>query len=213
MESADGLKQLLEESGIALESGSAHQLLGYLALLEKWGSRMNLTASTEWPALEHLFREGIWVSKIYPPEAVSHLDIGSGAGFPAVLLKILVPRIQLEMVEIRAKKGAFLETVAEMLGMQGTFVHVSRLEDYLRRCEFNKVWDCVSWKGLRLRGKDLVQLRAHTHQGTRLWIFHGKELAIEHPAKIEESFKALGSERLPGRKGSWLSTFIVASNQ
>ncbi len=67
-EAADELKKLLGESGIALNSEIAKQLQTYLALLEKWNSRINLTSATEWNVVGPLFQEGIWASKMYPED-------------------------------------------------------------------------------------------------------------------------------------------------
>ncbi len=208
MESADGLKRLLRESGIELESKKAQQLLRYLALLGKWNSRINLTATTEWQGLEPLFREGIWASGMYPAEAVFHLDIGSGAGFPAILLRVLVPSIRLEMVDSRTKKSAFLETAVEALGMKGVRVHSERLDAFLRASGRSKVWDCISWKGVKVSAKDLSQLRSHTHTRTQIWIFHGKELAAEEPEAVEQSFQLFRRERLPDKRESNLSIYL-----
>ncbi len=208
MESADGLRQLLRESEIALGSEIAHQLLSYLALLEKWNSRVNLTAATEWSALEPLFREGIWASKKYPSEAINHLDVGSGAGFPAILLRILVPRIHLEMVESRAKKSTFLETVVHSLGMNGVRVYPERLDAFLRDIARNKAWDCISWKGVRLNTNDLLQLCTHMHSRTHIWIFHGKEIAVEEPEVFGKNFRLYRNEKVPGRRESHLSIFL-----
>jgi len=208
METSEGLKRQLNEFGIAPDSESARQLQLYLALLEKWNARINLTAGTEWPAIEALFREGIYVSKIYPPSAVFHLDIGSGAGFPAVILRILLPRLQLEMVESRGKKSAFLDTAVHAVGINGTKVHAKRLDAFLQNCANNKVWDCISWKGLKLRSSDLLQLRKQAHPETQFWMFHGKEPAIEDPAIIEAGFTLLRSEKLPGKKEWALSIYL-----
>jgi 16S rRNA (guanine(527)-N(7))-methyltransferase RsmG len=208
MEASDGLKQLLRESGIAPESARGRQLLSYLALLEKWNARINLTAATEWPALEPLFREGIWASRIYPSGAASHLDIGSGAGFPAILLRILIPRIQLEMVEGRAKKSSFLETVIYALGIHNARVHPERLDDCIRHCKRDKIWDCISWKGVKLNARELLQLRMHAHPRTQFWIFHGRELAVEDPEVIALNFKLLRREKFPGRREWALSTYL-----
>jgi 16S rRNA (guanine(527)-N(7))-methyltransferase RsmG len=209
MESSEGLRrQLIDEFGMAPDSKSAHQLLRYLALLEKWNARINLTAGTEWHAIEAFFREGILVSRIYPPSAVSHLDIGTGAGFPAVILRILIPRIQLEMVESRGKKSAFLETAVHDLGFGGTKVYSKRLDIFLQDCASCKIWDCITWKGLKLSSSDLLQLRKHTHSETQFWMFHGKEPAIEDPAIIQSHFTLLRSEKLWGKKEWTLSIYL-----
>jgi 16S rRNA (guanine527-N7)-methyltransferase len=209
MESSVGLKRLLiSEFGMAPDSPKAHQLLQYLALLEKWNARINLTAGTEWKAIEALFREGIRVSPLYPPTAVTHLDIGSGAGFPAVILRILIPRIQLDLVESSGKKSAFLETVVHALGAGETKVHSTRLDSFLQRCAKGKTWDLISWKGLKLFSSDLLKLRNHAHPETQFWMFHGKEPAVEDPATIESYFSLLRSEKLPGKNEWMLSVYL-----
>jgi 16S rRNA (guanine(527)-N(7))-methyltransferase RsmG len=197
VERLEGLQSLIREFGISADSQSAHQLLEYLALLEKWNERINLTATTEWQSAEALFREGIWASKIYPAEAASHLDIGTGAGFPAIILKILNPNMRLEMVESRAKKGVFLETVIYSLGLDEAFVHTMRLDTFLQSREHKMFWDCISWKGIKLNSSDLLSLKKHAHSGTQFWMFHGKEQATENGGIIERHFKLLRSEKFP----------------
>ena len=115
MGSYDSLNQLLMNSAISLDSEIALRLTRYVGLLEKWNSRINLTSSTDWRVIGPMIWEGIWGAQFYPPEAASHLDIGSGAGFPALLLKSMVSRIELDMVERREKKCRFLEAAAHAL--------------------------------------------------------------------------------------------------
>ncbi len=133
MDGKEGLRDLLRKSGLQEESHAAVQLLSYLSLLEKWNRRVNLTASIDWSDLAPLFEEGIWAAGLYPAFAGSHLDIGSGAGFPAVPIGVLVPRVQMDLVESRIRKTAFLETVAAELKLAGFRVFAERLEEHLRR--------------------------------------------------------------------------------
>jgi 16S rRNA (guanine527-N7)-methyltransferase len=208
MRSSEGLKRLIHEFGIPEDAQSARRLLGYLALLEKWNVRINLTATTEWQKIEPLFREGIWVSKLYSRNAMAHLDIGSGAGFPAIIIKILNPHIQLEMVESRSKKGVFLETAVHELGLAESAVHPERLNALLQHTAQEKAWDCISWKALKLESSDLLQLLEHAHPRTQFWMFHGKEPAVENPERIERHFMLLRSEKLPTMKEGYLSIYI-----
>ena len=101
MRTKDGLKQLLREFGIEPDSDNCLKLQTYLSLLEKWNPRVNLTANIAWNALEPLFREGIWAAMQYPAECRTHLDIGSGAGFPAIILRVFHSEMELELVESR----------------------------------------------------------------------------------------------------------------
>lgn len=207
MESVDGLKQLLNETGLTPESDSARKLLKYLELLQKWNTRINLTASTEWRSLKPLFLEGIMASRKYPPEAKFHLDIGSGAGFPAIILRILIPRIQLELVESRVKKGVFLETVIHALGLENCCVHTERLDTLLIRSDSEKVWDCITWKGLKLKTRELLDLLQHADARTQFWMFHGGELAVEEPEAVGKHFRLLGQEKFAGGKDWALSIY------
>jgi 16S rRNA (guanine(527)-N(7))-methyltransferase RsmG len=208
MERSAGLQALIGESGISADSQSADQLLKYFALLKKWNARINLTAAADWQAVEALFREGIWASEIYPDNAASHLDIGTGAGFPAIILKILHPKMRLEMVESRVRKGAFLETVVHALGLNKTFVHTMRLDAFLQNIGSSQFWDCITWKALKLSSSDLLSLKKHAHSGTQFWMFHGKNPATEDREVIERQFMLLRSEKAPFMKEWNLSIYL-----
>lgn len=199
---------MLKESQIDLKSEKAQRLFNYLALLKKWNERINLTATTEWSEIKPLLQEGIYTSDLYPLQAVTHLDIGSGAGFPAMILGILIPHMELDLVESRAKKCAFLETAAYTLGMKNVQVHNKRLDAFLRDNTNKKRWDCVSWKGLKLSVNDLMQLRIHTHTNTQFWMYHGKELALEEPDTIKSKFKLFRSVKLSFKQGWTLSIYL-----
>jgi 16S rRNA (guanine527-N7)-methyltransferase len=207
MKSMDGLKKLFGETGIGPESENARKLLNYLELLQKWNARINLTASTEWQSLRPMFLEGISAAKIYPPRAGAHLDIGSGAGFPGIILRILVPGIRLELVESRGKKGAFLETVIDVLDLKKSVVHTERLDALLPRCDPEKIWGCISWKGLKLKTYELMELIQHAGAQTQFWMFHGRELAAEDPEIIGKYLRLLGREKCVGGRDWVLSRY------
>jgi len=151
--------------------------------------------------------EAIWASQFYPPGALSHLDVGSGAGFPAVVLKILHPQTGLDLVESRAKKTAFLETVAQVLGLEGMRAHNARLSEFLSQSGRGRRWDCVSWKGVKLSREDLAQLAAHAHGGTECWIFHGREVALKNPEDAAGSLRLVRKMEIPHRRESHLSIY------
>jgi len=206
--SEEALKDLIREYGFDAESCVSRQLHTYLTLLRKWNTRVNLASSTEWDVIGPLFQEGLWAAKFYPAGVVRHLDIGSGGGFPAIVLKILMPEIRLDLVESRAKKGIFLETAAAALGFSNTRVHTKRLEMFLQQWDPNQSWDCVSWKALKLSREDIESLLKHAHQSTQFWIFHGRNLAVEDPTIAGRFFKRFRTESLPARRNWNLSIFL-----
>jgi 16S rRNA (guanine527-N7)-methyltransferase len=206
-DSADKLRELIEECGIAPESEIGRQLLTYLSLLEKWNSKVNLTSTVAWSGVGPLFEEAIWASRFYPDWATSHLDIGSGAGFPAIPLRILKPQMKLEMVESRAKRSVFLDMLASLLGLAGIQVHNMRLHSFLQHCNDDLTWDCVSWKALKLQSDDLDRLRSHASQQTTFWMFHGKDLAVEEKEAFEKSFELIRREQFRSGKQWFLSIY------
>jgi 16S rRNA (guanine(527)-N(7))-methyltransferase RsmG len=201
MESQDTVKKIMERCGLTFDRIIVEKLQKYVFLLKKWNSRINLTASSEWSAIEPLLMEGVWASQIYPPCAKTHLDLGSGAGFPAIPLKILVPDIQLDMIDSRLKRVSFLETVVSQLELSESSVYHDRIDSYLDKTD--KIWDCISWKGLRISTGDFFKLKKCTHCKTQFLIFHGRELAAEEPDIIEKSLKLLRREEFP-YKSEWV---------
>ena len=206
MESLDVLKRIFKRSGCPFEPKAAEKLDAYVSLLRKWNARVNLTASNEWSSIEPLLEEGIWASKIYPAEAASHLDIGSGAGFPAIPIKIMVPGVQLNMVDSRLKRVSFLQTVASELKLSETLAVHGRIGEYLDNNEHK--WDCISWKGIKISIADFSKLRNHAHPKTQFWIFHGKELPVEDPAIITKNLNLLRTEKFPSKSEWMLSIYL-----
>jgi 16S rRNA (guanine527-N7)-methyltransferase len=101
----------------------------YLDLLVKWNRKINLTSekSSEEILQRHVF-DSIQYCRFIEPDS-KLLDIGSGAGFPGIPLKIIFPKLQLVMVESQRKRCSFLEAVVRELGFQDTKVFNSRAED------------------------------------------------------------------------------------
>jgi 16S rRNA (guanine(527)-N(7))-methyltransferase RsmG len=202
----EGLKALLDEFGFPAGSDNSLKFLTFLGLLQKWNTRINLTASTEWEFLKPFFWEGMWAAGFYPEWAKRHLDIGSGAGFPGIPLAILASNTKVEMVESRAKRAFFLENVVRELGLIHSKIYQDRLQEMLKKNQ-EKKWDCFSWKAIKLSAGDLEQLFGRDNSKSQFWMFHGKELAVEDPGVMEKGFTILKKELFPGRKEWKLSIF------
>jgi 16S rRNA (guanine527-N7)-methyltransferase len=205
----DALRQWIVSSGHTEDHGEVRLLLAYLALLEKWNPRVNLTATTKWDELGTFFAEAIWAAGFYPKGPVAHLDIGSGAGFPAIPMRVVLPEMRLCMVESRTKRAAFLETVTTGLRLEGTKVICNRVEEILRAREAPP-FNIVSWKGLRLSAEALELLLAASCPKTQFWVFHGQELPVEAPERAGRALNLMRREHFPGRPGWQLSIYAVS---
>ena len=127
------------------------QISTYIDLLLRWNARINLTAiRNEEEIVTRHFGESLFLARhLFPPsmEATDHrplttnhlthvLDIGSGAGFPALPLKIWAPQIQLTLIESNHKKAAFLREVARALTLTNINVITDRAEVVAANPEF-----------------------------------------------------------------------------
>ena len=103
------------------------QLKAYVALLEKWQRRINLVANS---TIADVWRRHILDSaqlvRFYPPNAKKILDVGSGAGFPGLVLAIMGD-VEVDLVESDQRKAIFLSTVIRSLGLPAK-VHNQRIE-------------------------------------------------------------------------------------
>jgi 16S rRNA (guanine527-N7)-methyltransferase len=124
------LRQLLEPFGVLLNDRQEQQVLAYLELLLKWNKRINLTA-IESPAecVTRHFGESLYLTKGIEVSG-RLLDIGSGAGFPGLVLKLAKPSLSLTLLEPVAKKRAFLKEVARVCELGPVVARGERIEDF-----------------------------------------------------------------------------------
>lgn len=129
----DNAEQLLRETtaewGIPLSDAQIAQFQRYLDELTIWNERFNLTAIHDRKAMvrRHLL-DSLWLARVWPAIPDSLIDIGSGAGFPALPLKIVYPALPVTLVEATAKKAAFLQHIIDCLNLSDVRVLNERIE-------------------------------------------------------------------------------------
>ncbi|MGZ9585967.1 16S rRNA (guanine(527)-N(7))-methyltransferase RsmG [Paenibacillus marinisediminis] len=136
----------LEPYGLSVSSRQFEQLDRYVEVLADWNERMNLTGITEREAVyEKHFYDSLTLSFYVPMDKVNTMaDIGSGAGFPGIPLKILFPHLKLTIVDSLNKRIVFLNHLAAELGLSDvTCVH-ARAEEAARKPEHRDQYDLVS---------------------------------------------------------------------
>ena len=120
-----------------LSPGILAQLQSYLDLLLRWNARMNLTAvrDPEQIVTRH-FGESLFAARVLLGESAGSaerrtlVDIGSGAGFPGIPMKLFAPEIELTLIESQSKKATFLREVIRTLGLKGVSVFCGRAEQW-----------------------------------------------------------------------------------
>lgn len=130
--SVEWLSKKLSEHGIELSETQKEQFQTYYQLLVEWNEKMNLTSITEEHDvyLKH-FYDSITPSFYYDFDGeLTICDVGAGAGFPSIPLKIIFPELKVTIVDSLNKRIQFLNHLAAELGLQDvSFVH-DRAESY-----------------------------------------------------------------------------------
>ena len=143
----DILQKGCEYLGIALSEQQSDQFMSYYELLIERNKVMNLTAITELDeVMQKHFVDSLALVKAVGPEGKKRLiDIGTGAGFPGIPLKIVFPDLEVVLLDSLNKRVKFLDDVIEALQLRGIKAIHGRAEDFARQKEYREGFDyCVS---------------------------------------------------------------------
>lgn len=125
--------QILKNKGITLSDKQIQQFELYYQTLIEWNEKMNLTAITqkEDVYLKH-FYDSLTISFDYVLDHQSLCDIGAGAGFPSIPLKIVYPHLKITIVDSLTKRITFLNHLIQVLKLEHVEAISARAEDYAK---------------------------------------------------------------------------------
>lgn len=143
------LKKDLNEFGIELTAEMEEQFLLYYNMLIEWNSFMNLTAITDFDeVLKKHFTDSVSLIRAIPDlgeKKYRMIDIGTGAGFPGIPLKIVFPNISVVLLDSLNKRVNFLKEVISKLQLTDITAMHGRAEDFAQNKEYRESFDlCVS---------------------------------------------------------------------
>lgn len=143
----DAFKKGLKELNLVLDKNQLDQFIKYYEILVEWNSFMNLTTITEFDEviLKHFLDsisivKGVDLSKMH-----TVIDVGTGAGFPGIPLKIVYPHLRITLLDSLNKRIKFLNEVILSLNLEEIKTIHGRAEDYAKQLEYRESYDlCVS---------------------------------------------------------------------
>lgn len=147
------LAKALEAWGLSLQRQQVAAFETYYREIIAWNQRFNLTriTSREDVARFH-FMDSLSLylhdAQLGLSKASSVVDVGSGAGFPGIPLKIVCPNLFVTLVESSSKKASFLRHIVGILALKGTEVVQARAEEVARRPEYRERYDVAAARAL-----------------------------------------------------------------
>jgi len=121
---------ILGEYGVAATPALCLAIQEYISVLLRWNKKIALTTITDPPDIVRFhFGESMFGAPAVPIKEGRLADVGTGAGFPGLPLKLLLPSIDLLLIESNAKKASFLSECIRELNLTGVEVHRGRFED------------------------------------------------------------------------------------
>ena len=138
---------LLAEQNLPLSDQQKKQFERYFELLVEWNEKINLTAITdkEEVYLKHFYDSIAPILQgLIPNETIKLLDIGAGAGFPSLPMKILYPQLDVTIIDSLNKRINFLHLLAQELDLNGVHFYHGRAEDLAQDKNFRAQYNFVT---------------------------------------------------------------------
>ncbi len=171
------LSRLAAQAGLVVPRETEEAFTAYLQELQRWNRRINLTAlRLEREIVIKHFLDSLMALKVVPDWSGRRIvDLGAGAGFPGLPLRLAVPGVRLALVEASFKKAAFLSAVARKLGATDVRIVRERIERFATHAANRREFDVVLIRALGKRERLLPLAAPLVAPGGRILLWRGKD--------------------------------------
>ena len=167
----------MADYNVVLAEPAVEKLSLYLELLLRWNPKVNLTGLKDPRTIvRRLFAESLYAANLIELKGWL-VDVGSGAGFPGLALKLATPDLRVTLVEARQKKCAFLKEVAQQCGFGGVEVVAERFQSWAARQPVERRADLITTRAVDMSPQLLQTAQKLLLPGGRLVLFTSRALA------------------------------------
>ncbi len=192
----DGAAQL----GVKLEQNQVDNLIVFFEELKKWSRRINLIArdTGDKEIIENHFLDSLSVLSILKKEKGTLLDVGTGAGFPGLVLAVVEPERTFILVEPRKKRVSFLNHIVRRLQLGNVVVLAERIEDCFDHEQCQQV-ALITSRAVASPALFLPMIQRFLEKGAKVILMVAKKQRLKELDQLEHSYRITGvqSFKLP----------------
>ena len=204
----------LEELSITLSSEQMNQFLRYYEMLVEKNKVMNLTTITAFDeVLKKHFIDSLSLVKVCNlRESISVIDVGTGAGFPGIPLKIAFPNLKVTLLDSLQKRVFFLQEVSEALGLYDVEAVHGRAEDFAKPSQLREKFDlCVSSAVANLSTLS-EYCRPYVKVGGKFVSYKSEKVSMDSGRNLTEAEQAENAITVLGGKMVEQKNFLLPSS-
>ena len=199
----------LELSGVQFPDEMIYRFQEFCAILQKWNDKINLTSEKAALSIleKHVFDSLQYLRWLDPSHKI--LDIGSGAGFPGIPIKIIHPGLDLTLMESQKKRCSFLREVIRTLKLERVGVMEGRAESFSNQEPFSGIYDRVCFRGFSSLNTCLAIGLPFLKTNGKIIL---KKSPDEMPGSADETFKnarIVESKEVEGFKGQGSLMMVI----
>lgn len=174
-------EQLLQEKGIYLSPWQRQQFHTYYQQLIAWNQKMNLTTIREEEAvyIKHFYDSLTLAFYHHFQDSHAICDVGAGAGFPSLPLKICFPHLQVTIIDTQEKRCSFLRSLREDLQLHDVWIYHARAEAFSREADHRETFDVVTARAVAKLSVLSEYCLPLVREGGRFLAMKGSDIELE----------------------------------
>ena len=199
----------LELSDIKFSDEMVDRFQAFCALLQKWNEKINLTSEKDALSIleRHVFDSLQYLRWLNPSHKI--LDIGSGAGFPGIPLKIIHPDLTITLLDSQKKRCSFLRVAIRSLNLKDVEVAEGRVESFFNQESFTGIFDRVCFRGYSSLETCLTVGLPFLKTGGLVIMKKGPEEMPDSNADILQNTRIIASKEVKGFEGQGSVMMVI----